>query len=59
METDKLMENYSQASKDRQRDSRPDVNDPNVVDSLTRAAIRILTAQAEPDKRRKRWRQAG
>lgn len=53
------MNDHSQAKQFRQHETRPDVNDPKTVDRLTRAAIRILTQQAEPNRRRKRWRQAG
>lgn len=48
------MMSNSQASSQHQPESRPDVNDPNTVDRLTRDAIRILTSRSQPNKRRRR-----
>lgn len=50
------MTNQGHAAYNRSYEARPDVNDPNTVDRLTRDAIRILLDQSESNRRHKRRR---
>ncbi len=50
------MTNTDRSAYTRTHNTRPDVNDPNTVDRLTRDAIAILLSMSEPNRRRRRRR---